>query len=119
MKNFEDLVVWQKAIDLVDVVYDIIDNYPQHQRFSLVQQMQRCAVSVPSNIAEGSERNSTTEFIRYLYIAKASLAELKTQLIISERRDFLSKERYEKLRKEMHNIDNMLYKLIIKLKDKR
>lgn len=118
MKNFKDLNVWQQAIDLADTLYDVTESYPKSQMYSLVQQIQKCGVSVPSNIAEGSERGSTADFIRFLYIAKGSLAELETQLIISHRRKYITDLQMEKFSQEILHIDNMLYRLITTLKNK-
>ena len=81
----KDLDAWKKSIDLVEAVYIVTKKFPKEELFGLVQQMRRCAVSVPSNIAEGCARKNDTETIQFLYIAAGSLAELETQLIISEK----------------------------------
>ncbi len=75
--------VWQDAVALVHRVYDISRDFPVDERFGLTSQVRRAAVSVPSNIAEGAARGSDREFLRFLYIARGSLAELETQLIIA------------------------------------
>ena len=83
IKSFEDLVVWQKAFLLVLEVYKATKRFPNDEKFSLVVQMRRAAVSVPSNIAEGQARHTTREFLLFLSHASGSLAELDTQLVLS------------------------------------
>ncbi|MCL2028340.1 MAG: four helix bundle protein [Bacteroidales bacterium] len=83
--NHKELDAWKKSIELVETVYAFTKKFPKEELFCMVQQMRRCAVSVPSNIAEGCARKSDAETIQFLYIAAGSLAELETQLIISEK----------------------------------
>ena len=83
--HFKDLLVWQKGMDLAERVYRLTDKFPPDERFGLVSQMRRAAVSVPSNIAEGQARQSTREFLQFISHAMGSLAELETQVILSER----------------------------------
>ena len=82
MKNYRDLVVWQKGMDLVEEIYKITGFLPNEEKFGLTLQLKRAAVSIPSNIAEGFERNKTKDYIKFLSIAKASRAEVETQLLI-------------------------------------
>lgn len=89
-KNYRDLIAWQKAMDLVDQVYRASKTFPDEEKFGLTQQMRRAAVSIPSNIAEGQGRESKKEFARFLSIAHGSLRELETQILISERLQYLS-----------------------------
>ncbi len=81
----KNMDVWKLSMDMVTKVYGITGKFPVEERFGLSQQMRRAAVSVPSNIAEGSARKSSNEFIQFLYIALGSLAELETQLLICDR----------------------------------
>lgn len=97
---------------LVDTVYTLTEGFPVDQRYSLAQQIQRSAVSVPSNIAEGCARASKKEFVQFLYIARGSLAELETQIILAYSRKYLSKEAYTALGDNIESINNMLGKLI-------
>ena len=90
MFNFEKLDVWKKAIDLADLVYTLTRCFPSEERFGLTNQMRRAAVSVSSNIAEGSSRNSRLEFARFLEIAEGSLFEVVSQSGLSVRLGFLS-----------------------------
>ncbi len=80
VKSYQELIVWQKAADAAALVYQIAKKLPKTEIYSLTSQMQRAAVSIPSNIAEGQARNSTKEFIQFLSVAKGSKAELETQL---------------------------------------
>jgi four helix bundle protein len=88
--SHEDLDVWRAAIELVDGVYDLSAQLPPSEKFGLVSQMQRAAVSVPANIAEGCGRDSTRDLLRHLSIAQGSLAELRTLLVIIRRRKFVN-----------------------------
>ena len=81
--GYKDLIVWQKAVALVKRVYQVTSAFPSDERFGLVSQMRRAAVSIPSNIAEGQARHTTGEFIQGLSHAEGSLAELDTQLTIA------------------------------------
>jgi four helix bundle protein len=81
--SYRDLVVWQKAMELVSAVYKLTRTFPAFERFGLTSQIQRAAVSIPSNIAEGQGRLATKEFRQFLGVARGSLKELETQLLIS------------------------------------
>ena len=88
-QHYRELIAWQKAMALVIHVYEVTKAFPDDERFGLVSQMRRCAVSIPSNIAEGQARNTNGEFIQFLGIARGSTAELTTQILISERLGYL------------------------------
>ena len=90
MSGFKELKVWQISIDLVMHVYKATADFPKDETYGLVSQMRRCAVSIPSNIAEGSSRNGAKEFTHFLYIAHGSLSELDTQLIISKQLGYIN-----------------------------
>ncbi len=81
--SFKDLIVWQKSIQLVKLIYQLTNRFPKDERFGIVSQMRRASVSIPSNIAEGQARRTTGDFVRFVSNAEGSLAELETQLIIS------------------------------------
>lgn len=85
-----DLKVWQLAMDLVVDVYAITKQFPDSEKYGLGSQMQRAAVSVPSNIAEGAGRESNTDFLRFLTIARGSLSELETQLLLAQRLNYIA-----------------------------
>jgi four helix bundle protein len=82
-QNYKDLVVWQKGISLAKTTYRLTTKFPAEERFGLVSQMRRAAVSIPSNIAEGQARHTTGEFIQFISHAEGSTAELETQIILS------------------------------------
>ena len=90
ISSYRDLIVWQRAIDLVTEVYKVTDTFPMAERYGLVSQMRRCAVSIPSNIAEGRRRGTRKDFRQFLLIAYGSGAELETQLEIAQRLRFCS-----------------------------
>lgn len=90
MSNYKDLDVWQKAVELVAEIYRITSSYPDVEKFGITNQMRRAAVSIPSNIAEGSARHHAKDFIHFLRIADGSAAEVETQLIISKKLGYAS-----------------------------
>jgi four helix bundle protein len=90
VSSFRDLRVWQVSMDLVVDVYRLTQAFPNHEMYGLVQQMQRAAVSVPSNIAEGQARDHLREYLHHLSMAQGSLAELETQLDIARRLGYIS-----------------------------
>lgn len=85
MYSFKDLELWRRGIDLVEDIYKLTAEFPASERFTLIPQMRRAAISIPSNIAEGQGRKNPKEFTQFLFIAKGSLCEIETQLIICER----------------------------------
>jgi four helix bundle protein len=88
-QSYKDLQVWQISIDLVEMVYRLTQAFPQKETYALCNQMQRAAVSIPSNIAEGHARDSTKEFLHHLSIVLGSLAELETQVIVAKRLTYI------------------------------
>jgi four helix bundle protein len=82
-RSYKDLIVWQKGISLAKIIYRLTQSFPSAEKFGLVAQMRRAAVSIPSNIAEGQARHTTGEFIQFISHAEGSVAELDTQLILS------------------------------------
>lgn len=89
-RTFRELEVWKKGIELVQEIYGITENFPSRETYGLTSQMRRCAVSIPSNIAEGFRRRGSKEFKHFLSITQGSLAELETQIVISQRLSYLS-----------------------------
>ena len=90
VKSYQELIVWQKAMDLTSLVYMLVKKLPREELFSLSDQIRRAAVSIPSNIAEGQARDSTKEFLHFLAIAKGSKAELETQLLLCVKVGYLA-----------------------------
>ena len=88
--SYRDLFVWQKGMDLVDLVYDLADTFPRREQFGLTSQITRAAVSVPANIAEGQARPSAKDFAHFLAVARSSLHETETLLAVAIRRKFVS-----------------------------
>jgi four helix bundle protein len=112
--DHRDLKVWKDSIDIVCRLYDLTKTFPPAEQYGLVSQMRRAAVSIPSNIAEGAARASTREFIQFLRISLGSLAELETQIIISERLGFVNHDK--ELNNSLVTLRKMLSSLIAKLK---
>lgn len=112
VKNYTDLIVWQKSMDLVVEVYSLTKLLPEDERFGLVSQMRRSAVSIPSNIAEGHTRSSRRDFLRFLSIARGSKSELQTQLLICEKVNLLSRNDTLKALKLCSEISKMLTSLV-------
>ncbi len=106
MSNHKDLDAWKLSINLVTEIYKITQNFPKEDLYGLTNQIRRCAVSIPSNIAEGSARQSDKELIQFLYIALGSLAELETQLLIAQNLSYIlsSHDLLEKLNTIKKNI---------------
>lgn len=92
IRSYQDLEVWKKSVRLVKTSYDLAINFPSNERYGLVSQIQRCAVSVPANIAEGRGRSSKKEFLYFLKIAAGSLAELETHFFIAMEIGYLTPE---------------------------
>lgn len=114
--SYRDLDVWQNSMNLVEVVYSLTADFPVEEKYGLSSQIRRCAVSVPSNIAEGFMRKSTKEYIQFLYISLGSLGELDTQLEISNRLKYISNQ--ENLNNQTLIIRKQLYGLVNSLKNK-
>ena len=115
IKNYRDLLVWQKAMDLVIEVYRLTNLLPREENYNLSIQMRRAAVSIPSNIAEGQQRKSTKEFINFISIAKGSNAELQTQLFICIRLKYFTEEQINCAFALSEEISKMLTKLTTNL----
>ncbi len=115
MKTYRDLMVWQKSMILVTEIYQATKLFPSEELYGLTSQIRRCAVSLPSNLAEGYGRNSTQDYIRFLRIACGTLYELQTQLEISTNLHYLNKPIFEELYEKTREIERMLNSLINKV----
>ncbi|MBI4033509.1 four helix bundle protein [Candidatus Saccharibacteria bacterium] len=115
--SYKDLLIWQRGIDLVESVYEITAQLPPQEKYGLATQLQRAAVSVPSNIAEGYKRNNLQEYIQFCGIASGSIAELDTQLIIVAK--VYPAVTLGNIFKEADTLQAMLYSFIKQLKNKR
>lgn len=111
MQRFTDLKVWQRSHELTLQVYRATTSFPSTERFGLISQLRRAAASIPTNIAEGSKRQSNQEYARFLNIAEGSLAETEYLLMLGRELGFLARESSETLLKEITEIALMLYAL--------
>ncbi|MFH1781169.1 MAG: four helix bundle protein [Patescibacteria group bacterium] len=115
MQTYKDLTVYTKSIKLVTKIYKITNKFPDNEKFGLVSQMRRCAVSIPSNIAEGQQRNTSKEFANFLYISRGSIAELETQINIVKELDknqLINFSEIDTLLIEIQKMTNVLIKKI-------
>ena len=118
IRTFRDLLVWQKSKALVKNVYTLSKDFPKEETYGLTSQIRRCAVSVPSNIAEGYGRRSTSDFIRFLRMASGSLYELQTQIEIACDLEYINEETCQEAIADANEIERMLSSLIRKKEEK-
>lgn len=116
INSYKDLIVWQRAMDLVVEVYKLSDQYPKHELYGLTGQTRKSAVSVPSNIAEGRKRSSRKDYCNFLMIAYGSGSELETQIEIAKRLGYAEKSSYNKVDKLLDEVMKMLNSMIGKLR---
>ena len=114
--SYKDLVVWQKAMELVIEIYKLTEDFPRVDAYGIVSQMQRASVSIPSNLAEGQKRGHKKEFLHFLYISYGSGAELETQLKICQRLHKIKELDYNRITLKLSEIMKMLNGLINALK---
>lgn len=115
INSFRDLLVWQKSMILVTEIYSLTQSFPSQEQYGLTSQMRRCAVSIPSNIAEGYGRNSTGDYKRFLQISVGSVFELETQVEIAYNLNFVDKENFDYIIEKAKELDRMLLSLIRKI----
>ena len=111
MHNFRKLDTWLDGVELADTIYTLTASFPKTEIYGLSSQMQRAAVSVPSNIAEGSGKGSDRDFARFVSISLGSLFELETQIEIAYRRGYISTENYYALRPKVESLQKRIYNL--------
>ena len=116
IKSYRDLDVWQKSMELVEMLYKLTRGFPREELFGLANQIRRSAISVPSNISEGFLRQHTNEIIQFLYIALGSCGELDTQIEISYRLKYLKDDEKDELAEEVNHLSRMLRNLIKSLR---
>lgn len=114
MNNYKELKVWQKSMDLAEKVYQLTKSFPDQEKFGLISQLRRCAVSIPSNIAEGAGRNSNKEFRNFLGIANGSANELNTQLLIAVRIGYVKEEQLKEIFSLLSEVQKIIFVLIKK-----
>jgi len=115
IKNFRDLDVWKKGIEIVKDVYAAVSTFPKQELYGLISQMQRCSVSIPSNIAEGFNRLYNKEYKQFLYVALGSCAELETLIEIAGELKYINGQRKVFLLEKLDHASRMLGNLIKKL----
>lgn len=118
-KSYRELIVWQKAMDLAATIHPVAMSFPKAEMFGLTSQLNRAAVSVPSNIAEGQGRRTTADFLHFLGIAKGSLNELETQVTLALRYDYLQEAAHDHLLQRSAEVGRMLNGLIEALEQRR
>ena len=108
MHNFKNLKIWNKGIEMVNIIYEISKDLPDFEKFGLRSQMTRCAVSILSNIAEGSCKSSNKFFKTFLEYSLGSAFELETQLIIAHKQEYLSDKQFEDINNEINELQKMI-----------
>lgn len=110
--SHKDLEVWKKSVSLVTEVYQATSLFPKEEIYAITSQIRRSAVSIPSNIAEGAARQTNKEFIRFLFIASGSCAELDTQMLIAHQLQYLDEDTYKELCPKVEEVGKMINGLI-------
>ena len=116
MINFKELIIWQKGLEISIAIYKLTSTFPASEKFGLISQMTRCAVSIASNIAEGSSRKSEKDYHRYIEIALGSCFELETQLTIAKGINLITNEQYLSLSGKITEEQKMLSSFMHTLK---
>jgi four helix bundle protein len=119
LQTHRDLDVWKLSLDWVEAVYRCSASWPSDERFGLISQVRRAAVSVAANIAEGAGRKGTGEFVQFIGIARGSLAEAETHLLIARRLGYLTPDKLTPVLADMQRIGSMLAVLTTKLKQRQ
>jgi four helix bundle protein len=115
--NFKDLIVWQKSMDLVEIIYQLTKLLPADERFGLIDQMRRASTSIPSNIAEGYCRNSKKDYLKFIHYSYASAAELETQIELCVRLKFITNDQAYTCRSLLTEVQKILNTFRTKLKN--
>ena len=117
--SYRNLLVWQRAMDLVTDIYRLTKTFPRDEVFGLASQMRRASVSIPSNIAEGKGRHSSKELLQFLFHARGSLLELQTQVTIAERLSYLDKKEAVRLEESSSRVGQLLNGMIRRFRQPR
>jgi four helix bundle protein len=118
MSHYIKILIWQKSISLVTKIHKSTNSFPKEETFGLTSQIRRSSLSIPSNIAEGSERDSNKDFVRFLYISLGSLFEMQTQLEIAKDIAYLNENEFNNLYEDSREVESMLVSFIKNLKNK-
>jgi len=116
MRNFRNLTVWKEGVSFARLIYQVTESFPSSERFGLSMQLQRAAVSIASNIAEGAARKSETDFARFLEMSLGSAFEIETQLIIAQEIGYLDTTRQENILAELTILQKRINQLITKIR---
>jgi len=119
LKNFKELIVWQKSYQLCLNLYEISKDFPHEEKYGLSSQIRRAAISIPSNIAEGYGRKTIPDYVRCLYIAYGSTCELETQILLSGDLGYLNEENQSIILEKIKEVERMLMALIKSLENKK
>lgn len=114
--SYKDLIVWQKSIRLVTEIYRVTEKFPRAETYGLASQMQRAAISIPSNIAEGTGRSTKKDFLQFLHVALGSATELETQLIIACNLEYITEQELARTATDLSEVCKMLHGLMKKLR---
>lgn len=115
-RSYRDLVVWQRAMELVPTVYELLKGFPKEETYALADHVRRAVVSIPANLAEGQARQHPKEFLQHLAIAKGSLAELSTLLVVAERLGYVTATQLEAVEEDLASIGRPLSGLMTRLR---
>lgn len=115
----DKLLVWQKAVDLANLVYQLTRSFPQTESFGLASQMRRAGVSIAANLAEGSQRKTAKDFANFILIAKGSLAELRTEMFIARKQNFLTTDEWNRFVLPAQELDKMLRSFYLSVTKKK
>ena len=115
VRNYQELIVWQRAMDMVEEIYKATKDFPREELYALTSQIRRAAVSIPSNIAEGQGRRTTADFLRHLSIAYGSLREVETQALIARRLKYIAQAKLEDVMNRAGEVGRLLNGLMASL----
>jgi four helix bundle protein len=119
MSTFKDLLIWQKAMNLVTDIYKSTKSFPKDELFGLTSQIRRSSISIPSNIAEGYGRQGKNDYLKFLNISLSSLFEMQTQIEIAKNIDYLNENNFKILYEDSRELGRMLVSFINKIKDRK
>ena len=109
MRNYKDLKIWKRSVELASLIYQLTSKFPSEEKFGIISQLRRASILISSNIAEGSARSSEKDFSRFIDIAYGSLCEVETQLIIAHDLKFISNQEHERIHLEVNELQKMIY----------
>jgi four helix bundle protein len=119
MSTFKDLLIWQKAMNLVTDIYKFTRLFPKDEQFGLTSQIRRSSISIPSNIAEGYGRQGKNDYLKFLHISLSSLFEMQTQIEIAKNIDYLNENNFKILYEDSRELERMLVSFINNIKDRK